>query len=285
MRKFAKRYLTTIFWILVSAFLLFEIGYSFTNSWDEDAPAGSDNPRSGDDEIRDFKFAIRERLAVDHYFLASEAADAKIGYHKNVRLIEAADIGTGASGIPILGAQTVSGKPELVYTDEDDNDIVLTNGGAINQGAGAVVQIVYTQDAALDSTATTIPCDNTTPQITEGKEIMTRAITPTSASNDLLIEVVAHVSGPTGGEAVIAVFNTDLHATNAVATSWKKLSATGAGAVLTLMYKVSAPGTASTTFRVRMGVHSGTAYFNGDSGGAEMNGTLGSSIKITEIRV
>ena len=36
---------------------------AFSKTWNEAAPAGSDNPRSGDDEIRNFKYAIRERLA------------------------------------------------------------------------------------------------------------------------------------------------------------------------------------------------------------------------------
>ena len=30
---------------------------AFVKTWDETAPAGGDNPRQGDDEIRDFKYA------------------------------------------------------------------------------------------------------------------------------------------------------------------------------------------------------------------------------------
>jgi hypothetical protein len=39
------------------------------------------------------------------------------------------NLGTGAEGKPILGAQTVGGKAELVFTDEDDNDVQLTKAG------------------------------------------------------------------------------------------------------------------------------------------------------------
>ena len=102
---------------------------AFIKTWDEAAPVGTDYIRSGDDEIRDFKYAIRERLAVDHKFLATESG-TDVGYHKWMTLIEVADIGTGASGVPILGAQTVNGKPELVYTDEDDNDVQITDAGS-----------------------------------------------------------------------------------------------------------------------------------------------------------
>jgi hypothetical protein len=38
-------------------------------------------------------------------------------------------------GTTILGSQTVSAKGELVYTDEDDNDIQITTGGKINTAA------------------------------------------------------------------------------------------------------------------------------------------------------
>jgi len=99
---------------------------------DETKPAGNRARSLGDDDIREFKRAIRERLATDHNFKADETGDTQIGYHKQVTLIEAADIGVGATGLPILGAQTVSGKPELTFTDEDNNDIQLTKSGVIN---------------------------------------------------------------------------------------------------------------------------------------------------------
>jgi hypothetical protein len=49
-----------------------------------------------------------------------------------VTLQEQADLGTGDTGVPILGAQTVDGKAELVFTDEDDNDIQITSSGNID---------------------------------------------------------------------------------------------------------------------------------------------------------
>ena len=42
-------------------------------TWDETKPAGSRSPALGDDDIREFKVAIRERLAADHDFEASES--------------------------------------------------------------------------------------------------------------------------------------------------------------------------------------------------------------------
>ncbi len=51
--------------------------------------------------------------------------------------------------------------------------------------SGSVVQAVNTQTGAVGTTTTIMPFDDTIPQITEGSEFMTRAITPTSASNIL----------------------------------------------------------------------------------------------------
>ena len=103
---------------------------SYTKTWDETKPAGSRARSLGDDDIREFKYAIRERLATDHEFADDESGNDNIGYHKWMTLIEAADIGTGATGLPILGAQTDGDdKPELFYTDEDDNleDVIGTS--------------------------------------------------------------------------------------------------------------------------------------------------------------
>lgn len=102
-----------------------------TTSWSELTPAGGDQINAGDNRIREMKTQIREVIDVDHNF-PSSGSSATTGFHNQVTLIEAADIGSGASGLPILGAQTISGKPELVYTDEDDNDIQLTSGGKLH---------------------------------------------------------------------------------------------------------------------------------------------------------
>jgi hypothetical protein len=99
-----------------------------TVAWSETTPAGGDNIALGDNRIREMKTQIREVIDVDHDFPSSGKA-ADVGQHKRVTLQEQADLGTGATGVPILGAQTADGKAELVFTDEDDNDIQLTKAG------------------------------------------------------------------------------------------------------------------------------------------------------------
>lgn len=105
-----------------------------TTSWDETSPSGSQAVSLGDDRIREMKGQVREVIGVDHKF-ASSGNDADGGKHNKISLLEQADLGTGANGKPILGAQTVSSKPELMYTNEDDVDIQITTGTKINTAA------------------------------------------------------------------------------------------------------------------------------------------------------
>ena len=101
-----------------------------TVALNETTPAGSSYIRVGDNYIREYKKQVREVLEVDHNF-PSSGVSASGGYHKQLHLTETADMGTGATGFPLLGAQTEGGAPELVYTDEADDDVQITAAGYI----------------------------------------------------------------------------------------------------------------------------------------------------------
>lgn len=129
-----------------------------TASWDESSPAGTDPISAGDNAIRLLKTQIREVINVDHDFPSTGNATDN-GQHKKVTLQEQADLGTGAVGTTILGSQTVGGKGELVYTDEDDNDIQLTSAGKINAVRLADNQTIagnktFSGDTVFNGTAT-----------------------------------------------------------------------------------------------------------------------------------
>jgi len=113
-----------------------------TTSWDETSPAGSDALNQGDNSIRLVKTSIREVIAVDHKF-GSSGSDVDNGKHNWVSLLAQADIGTGAAGKPILGAQTVAGKGELLFTDVDNNDVQLTSLGKLYLDAGRISNNVW----------------------------------------------------------------------------------------------------------------------------------------------
>lgn len=116
-----------------------------TTALDENTPNNGTIINQGDDAIRTHKKQVREIVGADHKY-ESSGQDADMGKHNKVSFLEQADLGTGADGKPILGAQITSGKAELVFTDEDNNDIQITTLGKINTAALA--------DGALASTIT-----------------------------------------------------------------------------------------------------------------------------------
>ena len=60
--------------------------------------------------------------------------------------------------------------------------------------ASGVAQVVNTIDGSMTTGTTTIPFNVSTPQNTEGDEVMTLAITPTDAASNLIIDVVVNLS-------------------------------------------------------------------------------------------
>ena len=77
-------------------------------------------------------------------------------------------------------------------------DEIKTGGGGTGvQISGHVVQVVHVQDGEVASGTTTCAYDDTIMQNTEGTEFMTLAITPTSATNKLFINVLGHFNAST----------------------------------------------------------------------------------------
>ena len=113
-----------------------------TVALNEATPAGSSYVRDGDDRIREYKIQVREILEIDHYFPSSGQNDS-CGRHKQLTLIEVANVTLWTTAIPVLGAVTVAGKPELVYKDEDDTNVILTDVGKIALQNGRLPNNTY----------------------------------------------------------------------------------------------------------------------------------------------
>lgn len=106
-----------------------------TTAWSETTPPGSAFIREGDDRIREKSIQFRELFSVDHE-MASSGQGADWGKHNQITLIEQADVGAGSTGYCALGAQTtVAGPPELVFTDESNTDVQITDAGFLNGSA------------------------------------------------------------------------------------------------------------------------------------------------------
>jgi len=153
---------------------------------------------------------------------------------------------------------------------------------AFVQANGKVRQTVYTQTGAVATGTGVIPSDNTIPQITEGTEYMTLAITPTSATSILKIEVAAYGSFNNNRIMTVALFQ-DATA-DALAVVGHMTASTDAPGVVNLRHTMVAGTTSATTFRVRIGSDSSATFtFNGVSGSRRYGGVSASSITITEL--
>lgn len=151
--------------------------------------------------------------------------------------------------------------------------------------SGSIVQVVNVTDSAVATGTGVIPKDDTIPQNTEGDEYMTLAITPTNASNKLII--IAEFYGSVavdGASTVVALFQDST--ANALAAVDARLNfATNPSTSPMILRHFMTAGTASaTTFKVRAGSSAAaTTTFNGQSAGRLFGGVAASSITILEV--
>ena len=108
-------------------------------TWDEAKPAGSRDPKLGDDDIREFKRAIRERLAEDHWFSATEnpaygaGGGYAIGKHKFLTLKQYNTAKTTLSDEISFRCKDVSGSKEVIMTPPSaGTDRQITKNGGQN---------------------------------------------------------------------------------------------------------------------------------------------------------
>lgn len=146
---------------------------------------------------------------------------------------------------------------------------------------GDVVQTIHQNVSTATTGTTVIPYDSTIPQITEGDQYLSQAVTPTTTPNLLQVQYQTVLSVSTGTQIIAALFqDATANALSAVVTT--NASSTSPH-VLTGFYQALALTTSSTTFRVRAGINTaGTMTFNGTAGNPEL-GVMNSFIRVTEI--
>lgn len=192
---------------------------------------------------------------------------------------------TSAAGVTIDGVLLKDSKMNGSYiTDATVNTAQLVDSSVTNTkvAVGAVIQVASTLSSAYSSGSTTIPFDDTIPQITEGDEYMTVSITPKSATNILRVKVKVSCSPSALANIVGALFRDSTANAFAVAPEY---NATANGMCeLNLEHDFTAGSTSSTTFRLRAAAVGSTLYFNGDSSGRKFGTTTKSSITVMEIK-
>lgn len=162
-------------------------------------------------------------------------------------------------------------------------DTANTGWAPIGGTSGTVVQTVSTTTAAFASTAATIPVDDTIPQITEGTELITLAITPKDTANILNISFNG-MFGTSGAQMNIATaLFQDATANALYATAFTNTTLSSRFLPMIGLYSMAAGTTSSTTFRIRYGTTAGTVAVNGLSTGRFLGGTSIFTFVIQEV--
>lgn len=186
---------------------------------------------------------------------------------------------TGAT--EVTGVATLGDASLLKTSAAPSTDAMIANKKYVDD----IVQIVNTTDGAVNTGTTAMPQDDSKPQITEGDEYMTVAITPVATTNKLKIDVVVFLSHSVGSHYLTAALFQDATA-DALAAGWTRLDSAQGSDNIQFTHFMDAGTTSETTFRVRAGGTTGaTMTFNGKNGARFYGGILASSITITEIRV
>jgi hypothetical protein len=209
---------------------------------------------------------------------------ALTGSYSYVSLTEQTSAPTTAASEGSLYTKDSGSQPELFYREESDGDEVqITYNGAVY--GSNLYQVVSTLCVASSTSTTAIPDDDTIPQNTEGQEMFTLAITPTSASNKLVIEAHLNLSSSGTNNGCVALFqNADADAIAAAA--WRGVAAGGSCPAARLLHVIDAAGTtASITFKVRAGDDNAgaTVTLNGAGGNRLYGGVMGSGMTIYEV--
>ena len=166
------------------------------------------------------------------------------------------------------------------------DSIQTAAGKPIVNATGSVLQVVnYQFGSMLNLGNALFPYDDTIPQITEGGEVMTLAITPTAATSKLMIDVLVNTSPTLSGEKMVVALFQDTTA-NAIACVSDEFYDSGYMVAIPLMYFTDASSTSARTYKVRLGrtdSHGNPVTVNGYNGARKFGGVLATSITITEI--
>ena len=191
--------------------------------------------------------------------------------------------GSGTLTLPVATDTLVGKATTDTLTNKSIAATQLTGTiAAARLPAGSVLQVVNFQTGTVATTTTIMPQDNTIPQITEGGQFLSLAITPISATSKLLFQIVLQL-GPGSGTWVSAALFQGATA-NAICAGATYMFTAGGGVIIPMNYFMTSGTTSSTTFTVRAGAASAmTLTLNGAGGVQEFGGTMFSSITITEI--
>ena len=151
---------------------------------------------------------------------------------------------------------------------------------------GRVVQRVYDEERVYSSNSgyTNYANSDAKPTTSQGVEIMSASITPTSASNRIRVRAVIPF-GPNAALSMIGNIHRDSN--DALATTWQYVTGGGYFGTLAIECEEASPGTSAVTYSVRVGARGAATTFeigaDGAVGARRHGGALCASLIVEEI--
>jgi hypothetical protein len=149
---------------------------------------------------------------------------------------------------------------------------------------GAILKVASTSSSTSGSTTTIIPLDNTTPQSSEGAEIITLSFTPTSASSRVLVFFNFCYSSNVNTPIAALFFDSDASATCAAFLNTVPSSGYGQNAHVVFDLP-SWSGAKTLKMRAGPNFYSGSPpafFWNRITSGDVMNGTMKTTLTVIE---
>lgn len=179
-------------------------------------------------------------------------------------------------------------KSTVLATFPNINGAVTATPTQLNRVTGSSALLInrayaeYTTNADI---ATAIPLDDTIPQVGEGTQILSVAITPVSNTSRLRIRFNGFGSVSALNDVMVAAIFVN-GAANAVAAGFgSNAPAAGTTVNTTLEYEYVPGSTAAQTITVRVGPTTGTLRLNGTTAARRLGGAARSTVVVEEFAV
>lgn len=176
----------------------------------------------------------------------------------------------------LLGGTTSTGAFQSIASVGTSGQVLTSNGAGakptFQNSSGVLVQRVHTAITGTNGTSS-IPADNTIPQISEGTSFASLAITPINSANLLVVVVNTPVGKSNSNSTAIYSMFQDSTA-NALSARIKSFFSGNDQEYITWVYEMTAGTTSSTTFSCRVGTaDTGTWYISSSQPNYTLGGT------------
>lgn len=248
-----------------------------TNAWDETHPAGTDLASSLDDQGRQLKLDVRERMALQHYWSSALSGDNEDGVHKEIAITPtAANLSllktntnqsvTGSSNTPAVDLSATwntSGAPSAIKLNVADTASAAASNLLDLQISGVSKFAVRKDGVPLFAGVADFPRKSQSESITGNWTFNGAATGLRLVGSGLAALHLGDSSVAVGSKNwVWNLFSSTLHLD----------TADDAFGAIAHIFRFGRSGTTPTTFEVFPGVANATLTFNGNTTVADKSG-------------